>query len=112
MIIFLQAVAKFMGKARGGRATFEPDRIVMGGGATGANELIMFCLADPGDAFLVPSPYYAAYDHFLFLISFTFSYFSLTYSRSCKFEKVLVLQVILNPIKFRCFSTAVVVERC
>ncbi|KAJ4728214.1 1-aminocyclopropane-1-carboxylate synthase [Melia azedarach] len=59
---FRQAVAKFMGKARGGRATFEPDRIVMGGGATGANELIMFCLADPGDAFLVPSPYYAAFN--------------------------------------------------
>lgn len=50
-----------MGKGRGGSVTFDPDRIVMSGGATGANELIMFCLADPGDAFLVPSPYYAAY---------------------------------------------------
>ena len=50
-----------MSKARGGRVRFDPDRIVMSGGATGANELIMFCLADPGDAFLVPTPYYAAY---------------------------------------------------
>ena len=56
----MQAVAKFMGKAKGGRVKFDPDRIVMGGGATGANEMIMFCLADPGEAFLVPSPYYPA----------------------------------------------------
>ncbi|KAF8413229.1 hypothetical protein HHK36_001205 [Tetracentron sinense] len=59
---FRNAVAKFMGRARGGRVTFDPDRIVMSGGATGANELIAFCLADPGDAFLVPSPYYPAFD--------------------------------------------------
>ncbi|EEF50585.1 1-aminocyclopropane-1-carboxylate synthase 1 [Ricinus communis] len=59
---FRQAIAKFMGKVRGNRVTFDPDRIVMGGGATGANETIMFCLADPGDAFLVPSPYYPAFD--------------------------------------------------
>ena len=56
----LKAIANFMGKARGGRVTFDPERIVMSGGATGANETIMFCLADPGDVFLVPSPYYAA----------------------------------------------------
>ncbi|KAL2490324.1 1-aminocyclopropane-1-carboxylate synthase-like protein 1 [Abeliophyllum distichum] len=59
---FRKAVAKFMGKVRGGRVTFDPDRVVMAGGATGANELLMFCLADPGDAFLVPSPYYPAFD--------------------------------------------------
>ncbi|CAA2934988.1 1-aminocyclopropane-1-carboxylate synthase-like [Olea europaea var. sylvestris] len=59
---FRKAVASFMGKVRGGRVIFDPDRIVMAGGATGANELLMFCLADPGDAFLVPSPYYPAFD--------------------------------------------------
>ncbi|KAF2291172.1 hypothetical protein GH714_020494 [Hevea brasiliensis] len=59
---FREAIAKFMGMVRGGKVTFDPDRVVMGGGATGANELIMFCLADPGDAFLVPSPYYPAFD--------------------------------------------------
>ncbi|KAK7845001.1 1-aminocyclopropane-1-carboxylate synthase [Quercus suber] len=37
-------------------------RIVMSGGATGANETVMFCLANPGDAFLVPSPCYPAFD--------------------------------------------------
>ncbi|GMH00477.1 hypothetical protein Nepgr_002316 [Nepenthes gracilis] len=59
---FRNAVAKFMGKVRGDRVTFDPDRIVMSGGATGANEAITFCLADPGDAFLIPSPYYPAFD--------------------------------------------------
>ncbi|XP_021839702.1 1-aminocyclopropane-1-carboxylate synthase [Spinacia oleracea] len=59
---FRSAVAKFMGKVRGDRVTFDPERIVMSGGATGANETILFCLADPGDAFLVPSPYYPAFN--------------------------------------------------
>lgn len=49
-----------MEKTRGGRVRFDPERVVMAGGATGANETIIFCLADPGDAFLVPSPYYPA----------------------------------------------------
>lgn len=70
----MQAVAKFMGKGRGGRVTFDPDRIVMSGGATGANELIMFCLADPGDGFLVPSPYYAAYETLSLLYIFFINY--------------------------------------
>ncbi|CAK9156581.1 unnamed protein product [Ilex paraguariensis] len=48
---FRNAVAKFMGKVRGQRVTFDPDRIVMSGGATGAHEMVAFCLADPGDAF-------------------------------------------------------------
>ena len=53
-----QAVANFMEKVRGNRVRFDPDRIVMSGGATGAHEMTIFCLADPGDAFLVPTPYY------------------------------------------------------
>ncbi|KAF9602569.1 hypothetical protein IFM89_029868 [Coptis chinensis] len=57
-----QAVANFMGRVRGHKATFDPDHIVMSGGATGAAETISFCLADPGDGFLVPSPYYPAFD--------------------------------------------------
>ncbi|EOX95867.1 hypothetical protein QUC31_005254 [Theobroma cacao] len=58
---FREAVAKFMERVGGNRVTFDPNRIVMGGGATGANETVMFCLADPGDAFLVPAPYYPAF---------------------------------------------------
>ncbi|CAH2063225.1 unnamed protein product, partial [Thlaspi arvense] len=59
---FRQAIAAFMESTRGGKVKFEADRVVMSGGATGANETLMFCLADPGDAFLVPTPYYAAFD--------------------------------------------------
>ncbi|CAN4077661.1 unnamed protein product [Withania somnifera] len=59
---FRQAVARFMEKVRGDRVTFDPDRIVMSGGATGAHEMLAFCLADPGDAFLVPTPYYPGFD--------------------------------------------------
>lgn len=60
MLYSSQAIAIFMERVRGNRVSFDPDRVVMAGGATGANELIMFCLANPGDAFLVPSPYYPA----------------------------------------------------
>ncbi|MED6222244.1 acetyl-CoA synthetase [Stylosanthes scabra] len=59
---FRKGVAKFMAKTRGNRVTFDPDRIVMSGGATGAHEVTTFCLADPGDAFLVPTPYYPGFD--------------------------------------------------
>ncbi|KAK4586519.1 hypothetical protein RGQ29_023600 [Quercus rubra] len=53
---FRQAVTNFIHKARGGRVTFDPSRIVMSGGATGANEIVMSC-----DAFLVPSPCYPVF---------------------------------------------------
>ncbi|KAI9110092.1 hypothetical protein K1719_019133 [Acacia pycnantha] len=59
---FRKGVANLMSKVRGGRVKFDPDRIVMSGGVTGANEMIMFCLADPGDAFLIPAPYYPAFN--------------------------------------------------
>ncbi|CAL1375236.1 unnamed protein product [Linum trigynum] len=59
---FRNAVAKFMGKVRGDRVSFDPDRIVMAGGATGAHETVAFCLADPGEALLVPTPYYPGFD--------------------------------------------------
>ncbi|PIA34285.1 hypothetical protein AQUCO_03800106v1 [Aquilegia coerulea] len=59
---FRNAVAKFMGRTRGNKVTFDPNNIVMSGGATGAAETISFCIADPGDAFLVPTPYYPAFD--------------------------------------------------
>ncbi|KAJ1272356.1 hypothetical protein BS78_06G195700 [Paspalum vaginatum] len=59
---FREAMAKFMGRVRGGKVAFDPDRIVMSGGATGAQDTLAFCLADPGDAYLVPTPYYPAFD--------------------------------------------------
>ncbi|KAL8556735.1 hypothetical protein ACS0TY_004267 [Phlomoides rotata] len=59
---FRNAVARFMERVRGNRVRFNPDRIVMGGGATGAQETLAFCLADAGEALLVPTPYYPGND--------------------------------------------------
>ncbi|KAH7572169.1 hypothetical protein JRO89_XS04G0214600 [Xanthoceras sorbifolium] len=59
---FRQAMASFMEQIRGGRAKFDPDRVVLTAGATAANELLTFILADPGDALLVPTPYYPGFD--------------------------------------------------
>ncbi|KAJ4708601.1 1-aminocyclopropane-1-carboxylate synthase [Melia azedarach] len=59
---FRQAMASFMEQIRGGRAKFDPERIVLTAGATAANELLTFILADPGDALLVPTPYYPGFD--------------------------------------------------
>ncbi|XP_039143830.1 1-aminocyclopropane-1-carboxylate synthase 7-like [Dioscorea cayenensis subsp. rotundata] len=59
---FRKAMTSFMEKIRGGRAKFDADRIVLTAGATAANELLTFILADPGDALLVPTPYYPGFD--------------------------------------------------
>jgi len=56
--MFIQAMASFMEKIRGGRASFDPERFILTAGATAANELLTFILADHGDALLVPTPYY------------------------------------------------------
>ena len=53
-------MANFMEGLRGNKVKFDPERLVSTAGATAANEVLMFCLADPGDVFLVPSPYYPA----------------------------------------------------
>ncbi|KHN16675.1 1-aminocyclopropane-1-carboxylate synthase 7 [Glycine soja] len=55
-------MASFMEQIRGGRAKFDPDRVVLTAGATAANELLTFILANPGDALLVPTPYYPGFD--------------------------------------------------
>lgn len=55
---FRKAMACFMEQIRGGRAKFDPERVVLTAGATAANELLTFILADPEDALLVPTPYY------------------------------------------------------
>lgn len=55
-------MASFMEQVRGGTAKFDPSRLVLTAGATAANELLTFILADPGDALLVPTPYYPGFD--------------------------------------------------
>ncbi|KAI5383213.1 1-aminocyclopropane-1-carboxylate synthase 7 [Lathyrus oleraceus] len=62
LISFRTAMATFMEQIRGGRAIFDPQRIVITAGATAANELLTFILANPGDALLVPTPYYPGFD--------------------------------------------------
>ncbi|XP_054787798.1 1-aminocyclopropane-1-carboxylate synthase 7-like [Prosopis cineraria] len=59
---FRAAMASFMEEIRGGRVKFDPHRIVLTAGATAANELLTFILANPGDALLVPTPYYPGFD--------------------------------------------------
>nr|AAR88653.1 1-aminocyclopropane-1-carboxylate synthase [Cattleya bicolor] len=58
---FRKAMASFMEKIRGGRSKFDPNRIILTAGATAANELLTFILANPGDAILVPTPYYPGF---------------------------------------------------
>lgn len=56
------AVAGFMSQAVERSVSFSPSQMVLTGGATPALEILSFCLADPGNAFLVPSPYYPDLD--------------------------------------------------
>nr|WDV57385.1 1-aminocyclopropane-1-carboxylate synthase 3-like protein [Solanum tuberosum] len=51
-----------MSEIRGNKVTFNPNKLVLTAGATSANETLMFCLANPGDAFLLPTPYYPGFD--------------------------------------------------
>ncbi|KAI7755198.1 hypothetical protein M8C21_023890, partial [Ambrosia artemisiifolia] len=57
-----EALVKFMSEIRGGSVSFDPNNLVLTAGATSANETLMFCLANPGDAFLIPTPYYPGFD--------------------------------------------------
>ncbi|KAL1554986.1 1-aminocyclopropane-1-carboxylate synthase 7 [Salvia divinorum] len=62
LLCFRKAMASFMKQIRGGRAKFNPERVVITAGATAANELLTFIIANPGDALLVPTPYYPGFD--------------------------------------------------
>ena len=56
--MFSQAMAGFMAQVMQGSVSFNPSQIVLTAGASSALEILSFCLADTGNAFLVPSPYY------------------------------------------------------
>ncbi|XAR66173.1 1-aminocyclopropane-1-carboxylate synthase [Bertholletia excelsa] len=56
------AVADFMSLIMGRAVSFNPSQIVLTTGATPAIEILCFCLADQGNAFLVPTPYYPGFD--------------------------------------------------
>ncbi|XP_059629438.1 probable aminotransferase ACS12 [Cornus florida] len=57
-----EAVAGFMSQVMGSKAPFDPSQLVLTSGATPAIEILCFCLADQGNAFLVPTPYYSGFD--------------------------------------------------
>nr|ABL67952.2 1-aminocyclopropane-1-carboxylate synthase [Ipomoea nil] len=59
---FKNALVQFMSEIRGNKVTFDSNKLVLTAGATSANETLMFCLADRGDAFLLPTPYYPGFD--------------------------------------------------
>ena len=56
--LYVQRLVEFMAKLRGFKVAFDPNKLVLTAGATSANEILMFCLAEPGEAFLLPTPYY------------------------------------------------------
>ncbi|KAK9293304.1 hypothetical protein L1049_021296 [Liquidambar formosana] len=56
------AVAGFMSQIMGKALSFDPSQLVLTSGATPAIEILCFCLADQGNAFLVPTPYYPGFD--------------------------------------------------
>lgn len=56
------AIAGFMSCVTGRTVTFDPSQIVLTAGATPAIEMLSFCLADSGNALLVPTPYYPGFD--------------------------------------------------
>ncbi|XP_043710963.1 1-aminocyclopropane-1-carboxylate synthase 3-like [Telopea speciosissima] len=59
---FKKALVEFMAELRGYKVSFEPKKLVLTAGSTSANETLMFCLAEPGEAFLLPTPYYPGFD--------------------------------------------------
>ncbi|KAJ8645393.1 hypothetical protein MRB53_007141 [Persea americana] len=62
MPAFKEALAQFMSEIRENEVHFDPNKLVLTAGATSANETLMFCLAERGDAFLLPTPYYPGFD--------------------------------------------------
>ncbi|KAA8546616.1 hypothetical protein F0562_002645 [Nyssa sinensis] len=59
---FKNALVEFMAEIRENKVSFDPKKLVLSAGATSANEMLIFCLAEPGEAFLLPTPYYPGFD--------------------------------------------------
>ncbi|KAJ6294545.1 hypothetical protein OIU76_022596 [Salix suchowensis] len=56
------ALAGFMSQVMRKVVSLDPSQIVLTAGATPAIEILCFCLADHGNAFLIPTPYYPGFD--------------------------------------------------
>ncbi|KAL6511203.1 1-aminocyclopropane-1-carboxylate synthase 3 [Orobanche hederae] len=59
---FKKELAEYMSEIRQKKVKFDTNKLVLTAGATSANETVMFCLAEPGEAFLIPTPYYPGFD--------------------------------------------------
>ncbi|KAG4214468.1 hypothetical protein ERO13_A01G124300v2 [Gossypium hirsutum] len=59
---FKKELVEYMAKIRGNKVTFDPNNLVLAAGATSANETLIFCLVDPGQAILLPTPYYPGFN--------------------------------------------------
>ncbi|XP_058783115.1 1-aminocyclopropane-1-carboxylate synthase 3-like [Vicia villosa] len=59
---FKNELVEFMAKIRGNGIKFDSKNLVLTAGATSANEILMFCLANKGEAFILPTPYYPGFD--------------------------------------------------
>ncbi|KAK9271134.1 hypothetical protein L1049_026723 [Liquidambar formosana] len=59
---FKNELVEFLAEIRGNKVRFDPNNLVLTAGSTSANETLMFCLAEPGEAFLLPTPYYPGFD--------------------------------------------------
>lgn len=56
------AMSGFISEVMRGAISLNPSNLVLTSGATPAVEILCFCLADHGDAFLIPAPYYPGFD--------------------------------------------------
>lgn len=54
-------MADYMSRIMGRGVSFDPSEMVLTCGATPAIEILSFCLADQGNAFLIPTPYYPGF---------------------------------------------------
>nr|KJB14672.1 hypothetical protein B456_002G136900 [Gossypium raimondii] len=59
---FKNELVEYMAKIRGNKVTFDPNNLVLAAGATSANETLIFCRFDPGQAILLPTPYYPGFN--------------------------------------------------
>lgn len=55
-------MASFMSQMVESAVSFNPSQVIVTAGAAPAIEMLSFCLADAGNAFLVPTPYYPGLD--------------------------------------------------
>lgn len=64
-----ETLCHFLGKFLHLNNRLDPERMIISSGLSGIMSLIGFLLGDPGDVFLIPSPYYTAFDQDISIFS-------------------------------------------